>query len=755
MAWAKRIGWTMLALVGAVLIGLMVWEPFAAVRSAPPPARAYAAEIIRDEFGVPHIYGRTDADVAYGVARAHAEDDFTTLQDVLAMTRGRFGALRGTEGAAVDYVYHLLDARGTADRRYPLLPADTRALFEAYATGLNDYARAHPGEVKLARLFPVNGRDVAAGFALRQPFFFGLSDVIGPLVEGKPLRPENGPPIPRAGGRASPIDTMRVEPAPIPASTPPQASRGAMPLPWGEDGAMAGSNAFVVAPRASGGPSILVSNSHQPWRGGVAWYELVVESGEGWHFAGANFPGSPYPFLGHNRHLGWTNTVNRPDMIDVYRLVLDKSGTKYRLGGRWLPLETRTVTLPVRFGPLVLPVRRTVHRSAHGPVIINDRGAFAIRYGGMDRLDQLDAYYRLNKATNLGEWQAQLARMAVPSTNFLYADEAGNIAFVYNAAIPQRLPGHDWRTILPGDDPSLIWTGPVPYAALPRYVNPASGWLFNANNTPFYAAGPGSDLSPASVPPEMGVELAMTNRARRSWNLMRGANRLDPATLERIKFDTVYEDTGYVAHMFGAVRALDLRGRPDLARARKLLLEWDRSADNIGRGDAIALLMIREFMSASYSHKPWPDARAELEKAADHLQRHFGRLDPPMSEVLRLRLGPGPHAVDLPLDGGSDTLRASTTWNVADDGRLVVKHGDSYVLWAEWHPGKRVVSRSIQPFGAATTRPDSPHYTDQSTLFVQHRFKPVHFWREDVLANAARRTTVRHQTRNYRPEPID
>lgn len=745
MTKAKRIGAGMLLILLLAFVALATWEGFAATPSAPPPSRTYRAEIVRDEFGVPHIYGRTDADVAYGVARAHAEDDFSTLQDVVAMARGRYGAIRGQDGAAIDFAYHLLDARGTAQRRYPLLPADTLALFEAYATGLNDYARAHPGEVKLARLFPVNGLDVAAGFALRQPFFFGLGDVIGPLVEGKPLRPESGPPIPRMEAPPSPTPGTVVEPAPTPARVSAASNSSAFPLPWGEDGAMAGSNAFVVAPKASGGPSVLISNSHQPFRGGVAWYELVVESGQGWHFAGANFPGSPFPFLGHNRHLGWTNTVNRPDMIDVYKLVLDDTGTKYRLGGRWLPLETKTVTLPVRFGPVVLPIRRTIHRSAHGPVIKNGQGAFAIRYGGIDRLDQLDAYYRLNKAKNLAQWQAQIARMAIPSTNFLYADEAGNIAYVYNAAIPQRTAGPNWRGVLPGDDPSLIWTGPVTYEALPKYVNPASGWLFNANNTPFYAAGAGSDLAFDSVPPELGVELDMTNRARRSWRLLSEAKLLDRETLERIKFDTVYDDAGYLAHMMKAVRAIDPRGDKRLGAARALLLGWDRSADNIGRGDAIALVMIKEFMSASYQHKPWPDAREQLTKAADHLMKHFGRLDPPMSQVLRLRLGPGPHSVDLPLDGGSDTLRASTTWNVAEDGRLALKHGDSYILWAEWMPGQRVTSRSIQPYGAATTRPNSMHYTDQSTLFVQHRFKPVHFWREDVLANATRRTVVRHR----------
>ena len=110
-----------------------------------------------------------------------------------------------------------------------------------------------------------------------------------------------------------------------------------------------------------------------------------------------------------------------------------------------------------------------------------------------------------------------------------------------------------------------------------------------------------------------------------------------------------------------------------------------------------------------------------------------------MSDLLRLRQGD----VDLPLDGGSDTLRASTTWRVDDDGRLSLVHGDSFIQWTEWpSDGGPVRSRSIQPFGSATTRPDSPHYTDQMQLYVDHKLKPVHFWREDVLANASRRYVV-------------
>ena len=709
--WWGRIGWALLALVLAALIGLMTWEGFAADPPAPPPARAYTAEIVRDEWGVPHIYGETDADAAYGVAVAHAEDDFFTLQDVLAMTRGRYGAIAGADGAKFDYVLHLLDARGTVAREYGKLQPATRALLDAYATGLNDFAAQHPGEVKLAGLFPVDGKDVATGFALRQPFFFGLDNAIGPLITGEEGDPEPGPQL-------------------------------SGPLPAGEDAENAGSNAFAIAPERSGdGVTRLVSNSHQPWRGGVAWYELTVESGEGWHFAGANFPGSPFPFLGHNRDLGWTNTVNHPDMIDIYKLTLDEGGTRFLLGGKWLPLMEETVTLPVRFGPLVLPIRRTVWRSVHGPVIKNDQGAFAVRYGGMGSIAQLDAYHALNKAKSYAEWKAILARRAIPSTNFVYADKAGNIALWYNAAIPQRPAGPDWRTVLPGDRSALIWDALVPFEGLPHYENPGSGFVFNANNAPFVAAGRGDDLSPEAFDPIWGIETKMTNRAYRAARLLEATDPIGRAELEAIKYDTGWEREGYVKATLDGIAALDLRDEPRLREAQRILARWDLTSDGRGRADALALLIMRKPMGDSYNGRPLTPPRELLEFAVDHLMTHFGRLDPPLQHLLRLRQG----TVDLPLDGGSDTLRASTLWDYDDDGRLSVRHGDSFLMFVEWAPGRRVRSESIQPFGAATTRPRSPHYADQAPLFVQHKLKPVYFWRADVLRNAVGRKVVTHR----------
>ena len=707
----KRLAIGLLVLIVIIAIALAIWEPLVAEEAWAPAARQYDVEIVRDDFGVPHIFGKTDPDVSYGIAYAHAEDDFSTLQEVAAMTRMRSGAMTGADGAKIDFAAHLLDIRGTVDRKYTTLPADIRALLDAYAAGLNHYAKKHPDEVRLSGLFPLNGQDIAAGFALRSPFFFGLDSVLGALVEGKDLPIEGGP---KLNGK----EVARV-------------------TPIGPEPDMNGSNAFAVAPgRSTDNVTRLISNSHQPWRGGVAWYELVVHSEEGWDFAGATFPGSPYPFLGHNKTLGWTNTVNRPDLIDVYKLVLNEDKTQYRLDGEWRDLEANRVWLKVKMGPFTLPYPQTIYRSAHGPVIINDKGAFAIRYAGIDDLKMLDQYFRINKARDFTEWKAAMAIQGVPATNFIYADAAGNIAMSYNALFPARTPGANWRGVLPGDRGDLIWKGHLPWDQTPLLVNPASGYIMNANNTPYVAAGPGDELDPASFSPLMGIETDMTNRARQAIKLFEAAGQIDAATLERIKYDVGYDKSDYATQWMAALLAVKPDGDDQVTKAQALLRAWDWQLDGKGKGDALALMLMRPAMRQSYRRLPMPDAREELTGAIAHLSKHFQSLDPRLGTVLRLRQG----TVDLPMDGGSDTLRAATLWDIDEtDGRFAVRHGDSFIQFVEWTADGAVSSRSIQPFGAATTRPDNPHYADQARLFVEHKTKPVYFTREQLMPHAKRR----------------
>uniref|UniRef100_UPI0015752398 penicillin acylase family protein n=1 Tax=Sphingomonas bacterium TaxID=1895847 RepID=UPI0015752398 len=497
-----------------------------------------------------------------------------------------------------------------------------------------------------------------------------------------------------------------------------------------------GSNAFVVAPkRSSDGATRLVSNAHQPWRGGVAWYELVVHSGTGWNFAGATFPGAPYPLLGHGVSLGWTNTVDRPDLTDVYKLVLNPAGDAYRYDGVWRPLEKHRVWLRVRlWGPFVLPVPKTVYRAVQGPVVENKDGAYAIRYAGADQMRMVEEYYRLSRARDWREWSAALAMQGVPATNFLYADATGRIAHIYNAAFPNRKPGFDYARLLPGDTSADYQPGTVPWAQVPQHVDPASGFLANANNSPFLAAGPGSELDPKAYSPLLGIETDTTNRGTRAVELMSANPKISQAGLEAIKYDTGVSRHGWAALWFADLARADARGDQRIAAAQALLTKWNWDFDGRHPGQAFAALLMRTGQKFHYQRQAEIDPRQALDEASAYLMRAFHRLDPPLGDMLRLRQG----KVDLPLDGAPDVLRASGAWDEGADGRLAVKHGDSFVMFMAWDRQGRVSSRSAQPFGAATTRPDSPHYADQAALFASHRTKPVFFGPSALRANLER-----------------
>lgn len=680
--WLMRGALVLFVVAAIALIGLAVWD-----RSKTPvlplaelAKREDVVTITRDRWGVPTVRGRSDADVAFGVALAHAQDDFLSIQETLLATRSRLGSVEGPRGAQLDYLAHLLDVRGTVARGYDTLDPATRTLAEAYADGLNLYAARNPDAVLRGDLFPVRGSDVVANFVLVSPLFFGLDRTVGALYAGDPLPPD-----------ASVATTDRPR----------------------------GSNAFALAPsRSADGGTHLVLNSHQPWEGTVAWYEVRVESDEGLWFAGALFPGSPVPLNGHNRDLGWANTINRPDLIDVYRLETDESGERYRLDGEWRAFERRRVWLRVRFGPFIVPVPRMIERSVHGPVLRNDGGTFAVRYAGMDEVRHLTQYHRLAKAGSLNEWLDAMNMRAVPATSFVYADRVGNIAMFYNAAFPERAAGFDWRGVLPGDTSEAIWTELAPFEAQPLLVNPPSGFIVAANNTPFLAAGEGSELDRADFDERLGIERQATNRIARALHLLEADPFINEAELELIKYDTGYERDTTLGRQIEAVMDLQTDD-PALREARDLLRTWDWNQEGQGAADALAALVIAPINRAAYRGLSEPEPAQVLRDAMEHLREHYGRLDVPLGDLLRLRRG----TIDLPLTGSPDALRA-IGWEPDSDGRLAADFGDSFLMFVRWNRDGVVSSSSVQPFGQSSD-PTSPHYADQAELFADQRTKPV------------------------------
>jgi len=689
------------ALAALVLVGLTAviiqdrWSQPPAPDSATLIAQAarYHTRIQRDHYGVPHISGPTDPDVAFGLGFAHSEDDFATIQSGALIARGQLASVAGAKAAVTDYLVRLLKVRETVASQYDtVLPADARAVLTAYADGVNYYAALHPKNVEPG-LLPVTGQDVAAGFVFRSPFFYGLDHVIGKIMA----------PAPKAGQVAM---TMTES------------------LPIGSNGIA------VAASKSADGATRLLVNSHQPYTGPVAWYEAVLDSGEGWHVAGGFFPGSPFMLHGHNAHLGWANTVNAPNVSTVYRLDVNPSNPdQYRLDGEWKSFEKGDAAIRVKiFGPLIWTVHRSLLWSVQGPVLKTDHGVFAVRYAGMGEARQSLQYYRLNKAANRDEWLAAMRLQALPSINYIYADEKGNIGYVYNGQFPVRAEGRDWTQVQPGDRSDLIWHGYLAFDRVPQIWNPKSGYVFNSNNTPFEATGAEDALKPADFSPAMGIQTDMTNRAYRARETFGADAAVTAEAFRNYKFDVAYSDRSDLAREIAEVIKVDPESDGDLSAAQALLKGWDRRTNIGSRAAALAVLMRAE-AAHSDSHPDVPPIQA-LRHAITTLKTHFGRIDPEWGQVNRIRRG----TLDLAIDGGPDIYRA--VYGVAQqDGTLTATAGDTFIMFVTWDKTGVLSSDSINQFGSATLDSHSPHYADQTPLFVAMKTKPVLFTQSQLAGN--------------------
>ncbi|HTQ13609.1 MAG TPA: acylase [Rhizomicrobium sp.] len=674
-------------------------------------AGAYHARILRDDFGVPHVFGHSDADVAFGFAYAHCEDDFATIQEVTLATRGELAATEGPGAATTDYLVHLMRVWETVNARYATdLPADVRRVVEAYADGVNYYAALHPGAVKPG-LLPVTGKDIVAGFVFKTPFFYGLDSTLKKVL------------APEAGTKKLP----------------------------------SGSNGLAVAPsRSADGATRLLVNSHQPYSGPVSWYEAVLQSDEGWHVAGGFFPGSPFMLHGHNEHLGWANTVNEPDLVDVYRLTVNpKNEDQYLLDGKWRDFRKEDAAIRVKLLDLpIWPLMWTVHRevlfSEHGPVLRTDHGVFAIRYAGMDEVRQVLQYYRLDKARNRDEWLAAMRLQALPSINYIYADETGTIGYVYNGQFPVRKPGFDWKGILPGDRSDLIWHAYLPFDKVPQLWRPESGLVFNSNNTPFQAsvesaaekaraaetsvpvsgqpARPGQDaLDPAAFPAWMGIQTNMTNRAWRAEETFGTDGKITAQAFHDDKFDLAYSARSSLAQEIAEVTAIDPGRDAELRRAQAILRNWNRKTDIHNRGAALAVEMGLKVAPVEMDGPRKEEPLPALREAMADLMAHFGRLDPEWGQVNRFRRG----HYDLPVDGGPDVYRA-VYGKEQPDGTFTAVDGDTFIMFVTWDRNGHLSSQSIHQFGSATLDRTSKHYDDQVKMFVAMKLKPVLFTREEL-----------------------
>lgn len=692
-----------LALALAAAAAYIFWPVRTDLTYLADRAQKYDARILRDTYGVPHVFGRTDADAAYALAYAHAEDDFLTIQQIILAARGQLGLAYGLDGAPNDYMVQLLKIWSNIEAKYETdLSPEVRAISAAYADGLNVYAALHPEEVLVPGIFPLTGKDTVAASVHKSPLFFGLERTLGQLFSKEP------------------------ELKPTPTAVP------------------YNSNAFAIAPsRTADGQTFLNVNSHQPWTGPVAWYEAHIHSDQGWDAAGALFPATPLIIHGHNRNLGWAFTVNEPDLVDVYRLEINPANrNQYCFDGQWRDLEITQATLRVKLiGNLVIPVTREVLWSVYGPAIRNGDAVYAVRYAGIGTIGIWEQLYRMNKAADFSEWQSAMRLGQLPLFNTVYADREGNIYYLYNGLLPVRAEGYDWSAYLPGNTSETLWTDYWDFDALPQVFNPPSGFVQNANATPFQTTlGPGNP-NPAAYPAWLGIDSNQSNRSLRMLELFGADTSITPEEFIAYKFDMRYSTQSDVAK-FQTMLAEAEMPLPELARAQQVIRNWDLSTDPENTGAALMIYTI------TYLKQDYPDALNLSEmagtanvsqqmlvqsfaKAVQTLNENFGRVDVPWGLVNRLVRG----TVDLGLGGGPDILHAVYGEISAQDGRRIGFSGDSYVMLVTWDRNGNVSAQSIHQFGAATLDETSPHYADQSPLFAARRLKPAWFNEAEIRAN--------------------
>jgi len=352
------LGLGVLGILGAALYTRTPSAPNYTADEARAAAENYSARIIRDNYGVPHVFGQRDADTSFGFGYAHAEDDWATIQDTLIAARGMSAQYKGKAVAPQDYLFDLFKVAESVVKNYDaqVSPA-AKDIARAYAAALNLYAVDHPNEV-LPNLLPVTEQDILAGFAWATPFFYRLDGYLEELFTAED-RPNVSP-----WGQTSSLDL-------------PDAVRG--------------SNAFAVAPsRSADGHTRLIANSHQPMTGPYAWYEAHLVSDEGMNILGGTFPGVPIMAQGATPNLAWTHTVNRPDLIDIYALEVDNvdKPKQYKIDGKWTDFERTKSKFRVKLaGPFSLPVSRDVLWSKHGPVLSTPTGHYAIRFAGLGALE--------------------------------------------------------------------------------------------------------------------------------------------------------------------------------------------------------------------------------------------------------------------------------------------------------------------------------------------------------------------------------
>ena len=658
-------------------------------------------EIVRDNYGVPHIYASTDAEVAYGLAWAHAEDNFKTIQETFLPAVGKLGLLKGKDGAVLDYVTRLLRCREAAKNNIEELSPEVLAVIKGYVDGINAYANAHPNEVLVKKSFPLTVLDYLTGYNLVIHFFSDSGETLQSLF----------------GDRITPLSDI--------SSTDEQKTIG--------------SNAFAISSKKTeDGKTYLNVNTHQPLEGPFSWYEAHLISQEGWNMLGALFPGSPFPMIGTNKNLGWTHTFNYPDLVDIFQLKMHPSDkNKYELDGKWVDLEVEKVKIKIKIWSLFnLSTKRKAYWSIHGPVVKNKSGFFAFRSNALNNIQSIDQWYQMNKSTNLQEFMKALKMQGLPRFNVMYADRMDNIYYLSSGKIPKRKSGYNWSGVVPGHISEIIPNTFVPIEELPQILNPSKGYLFNTNNSPFNAAFKSDNVNPSDYDSLIGYKDLDNNRSKRFEELIAQFPSLNYDEFKRIKYDIQYPDSLVGLFQLNDVFYLDPTAYPEFAQFIEIIQNWDRKANVENLGAAQWCIYYNNLLKLADKYNLYDSTEIQdsiiieaLNLSKEYLMKHFTRMDIQLKDYQLHCRG----VVEMPLPGLVDMIAAMTS-SPYKDGKVKGVSGESYIMLVRYDENT-VEIETVLPYGQSTNE-NNPHFTDQMEMYVNQQLKKMTFDDEEIRKNA-------------------
>lgn len=689
-------------------------------------AMARRVTILRDQWGIPHVFGKTDADAVFGMLYAQAEDDFNRVELNYINALGRLAEVEGEKAIWRDLRMKLYIDPVELKATYAASPAWLKTLMDAYADGLNWYLVTHP--------------QVKPKLITRFEPWMALAFSEGSI-----------------GGDIERIDLKALQEfyGAAPASVVALADKGFDPEPRG-------SNGFAIAPRlTAGGHALLMINPH------TSFYfrpEIHMVSGEGLNAYGAVTWGQFFIYQGFNDRIGWMHTSGGGDVIDEYLETVDGRDGRfvYKYGAGERAVRAKTIALPYKTGNGMATRTVTAYFTHHGPVIRAQDGKWVAVRMMDDPMHALMQSYGRTKARDYAAFRKVMDLRTNSSNNTVYADADGNIAYFHGNFIPRRDPRFDWTQPVDGSDPATEWKGLHDVGETITVFNPASGYISNTNNWPCTGFGASSPDCP-TYPAYMWT-LPQNPRGVHAERVLHDARGLTLDGLIAKAYDSYL--TAFEPLVPAVVKDWDALPDNDPLKARlagqvALLRGWDLRFSTASVPTSLAVYWGQDLVAQASSrakalHVPvidfvqtqsTPQERlAALARASDKLQADFGSWKTPWGDINRFQRLSG--AIDQQYDDSKPSLPVgftSANWgSLASFGmsapqttkRIYGDRGNSFVAAVEFGP--RVRAKSILA-GGESGDPRSPHFMDQAAMYSRGEFKDVLYYKEDIEKQLERR----------------